>query len=131
MEEIWRDVEGFEGYYQVSNLGRVKSLERTIYKVIPEKILSVPLDAYGYPVVCLRAEDRKQRNFTVHRLVAKTFISNPNNYKCVNHLNENKADNHINNLEWCTYKENNNHGTRNTRIGNSLKVTNQIKRRRI
>ena len=129
MIEEWKDIEGYEGLYQVSNLGRVKSLERTRTIRIPEKILSLSsIDAYGYNVVCL-SKDGVQKRLTIHRLVGSAFIPNPNNYPCINHSDEIKTNNKSNNLEWCSYEENNNHGTRNNRISNTLKVTNQRKRR--
>ena len=129
MIEEWKDIEGYERLYQVSNLGRVKSLERTRTIRIPEKILSLSsIDAYGYNVVCL-SKDGVQKSLTIHRLVGSAFIPNPNNYPCINHSDEIKTNNKSNNLEWCSYEENNNHGTRNNRISNTLKVTNQRKRR--
>ena len=119
-KEIWKDVIGYEGLYQVSNLGRVKSLpvHRKVgwaNYVSKEKILKQCKNKYGYLSVCLHRGDT-QRVVKVHRLVALAFIENPNNYRCINHKNEDKSNNHVHNLEWCTYSYNNNYGTRNERV---------------
>ena len=108
--EIWKDIKGYEGFYQVSTLGRVKSLSRKIWngsgwKTSKEFIMSAPVDRVGYPVVALQDKPRK-RYARVHRLVAETFIPNPNNYRVVNHLDLNKTNNNVTNLEWCTHKHN-------------------------
>ena len=97
--------------YSVSKDGRVYSHKSNRY-------LSPKIDKYGYKVVSL-SKKGKPKHFTIHRLVAITFIPNPNNYPCVNHINENKTDNRVGNLEWCTVKQNDNHGTRNIRIAKS------------
>lgn len=109
MQEIWRDIQGYEGLYQVSNLGRVKSLKRKTInnRCFKERILKTGLETVGYYSVVLCKE--KQKTKTIHRLVAETFIPNPNNYPCVNHKNGIKTDNRIENLEWCTYRENTKH----------------------
>ena len=112
MEE-WKDIEEYEGMYQISNLGRVKSLSR---KYSPkEYILKQKTQANGYLSVTLFKNGIGQ-TLTVHRLVAKAFIPNPNNLSQVNHLDENKTKNIVDNLKWCSPKENCNFGTRNTRI---------------
>ena len=108
--EIWKDIKGYEGFYQVSTLGRVKSLSRKIWngsgwKTSKEFIMSAPIDSVGYPVVALQAKPRK-RYVRVHRLVAETFIPNPENYRVVNHLDLDKTNNNVTNLEWCTHKHN-------------------------
>lgn len=100
INEIWKDIEGYESVYQVSNLGRVKSLQ---FK--KEKILKKRVHPNGYELVNL-----KNKTFRVHTLVAKTFILNPNNYKEINHKDENKQNNCVDNLEWCTRKYNCNYG---------------------
>lgn len=108
--EEWKDIEGYEGIYQVSNYGRVKSLPRKLWNgyyffVSKEKILKTWLSS-GYPTVCLHSEDKTIKYIRVHRLVAKAFIPNPNNYRVVNHLDGGRTNNHVNNLEWCTHKHN-------------------------
>ena len=108
MEE-WREVKGYEGLYEVSNLGRVKSLmdcngqARTL-------VLKVQKHRCGYQLVFL-CKDGKMKGFVVHRLVATTFIPNPDGLPCVNHIDEDKTNNRADNLEWCTAKYNINYGT--------------------
>ena len=106
MEEIWKDKKDYEGHYQVSNCGRVKSI-----KFGKERILKPVPNSFGYLFVNL-CKDGKVKAFTVHRLVAEAFIDNPNNYKEVNHKDENKTNNIVTNLEWCDRKYNCNYGTR-------------------
>ena len=118
MNEEWRDIEGYEGLYQVSNLGRVRSLNCRGHKGCMG-ILTPRLDGKGYEMVALYKEG-KARNIKVHRLVAQAFIPNPNNYPQVNHKDENKTNNDVKNLEWCTNEYNHNYGTRNERVGKSL-----------
>ena len=116
MEE-WRDIKGYEGLYQVSNLGRVKSLGNSKSK--KEKILK-PYSNIGYFHVILSKEGI-HKNCRVHRLVAEAFIPNLNNYKEVNHKDEDKENNSSYNLEWCDRKYNNNYGTRTQRFSESMK----------
>ena len=117
MEE-WKDIAGYEGKYQVSNWGRIKSLN---YKRSgKERILKLYNDKYGYKVINLH-KNGKPKLYKIHRLVAITFIPNPNNYPVVNHKDENKANNYVDNLEWCTQKYNINYGTAQERISKSLK----------
>ena len=113
MEEKWRDIRGYEGLYQVSNLGRVRSL-RDNHGKCREKILKACNYSHGYKYVNLYSEGVLKK-FLIHRLVAETFIDNPNNYSQVNHRDENKSNNKLENLEWCTVKYNSNYGTRNIR----------------
>ena len=124
--EIWKDIAEYEGLYQVSNKGRVKSLERKVwnsgnqsYQTIKEKILKPCKNSDGYLLLNLY-KDGQRRPYFIHRLVADTFIPNPNEYKEVNHIDENKENNNVSNLEWVTRKENINHGTRNERIAKTL-----------
>lgn len=102
--EIWLPVVGYEGLYAVSNMGRVKSLGNN--KLRKEKILSQILNNNnGYLQLTLYKEGKMQ-TFLVHRLVATAFLENPNGYRCVNHKNEIKTDNRVENLEWCDDKYN-------------------------
>lgn len=111
MEEIWKDIKEYEGRYQISNFGRVKSL---IYH--KEKIMNIynfrrdGEKGNGYLKVRL-SKNKIVRNYYIHRLVAQTFLDNPNNYKYINHKDENKQNNNVYNLEWCTQKYNVNYGT--------------------
>ena len=115
IKEIWKDVKDYEGLYQVSNLGRVKSLERKSWNgykwfIKKERILKPrPLKA-GYLKVSL-SKDGIVKDFLIHRLVAIAFIPNPNNLPEVNHKDENKGNNRYYNLEWCDGKYNINYGT--------------------
>ena len=111
--EQWLPIEGYEDLYQVSNLGRVKSLNYR--KSNQEKILKQDTNKKGYQQVQLY-KDRKPKTFRVHRLVANAFIPNPNNLPQVNHKDEVKANNHVSNLEWCTVEYNINYGTRNEKV---------------
>lgn len=118
MEEIWKDVKGYEGLYQVSNYGRIKSLNYNNWK--REEILKNKLHRDGYLKVTLGGKD-KLKYCLVHRIVAEAFIPNPNNYPQVNHKDENKQNNNVNNLEWCTAKYNSNYGTHNERVSKKQK----------
>ena len=109
MPEIWRDVVGYEGLYEVSNWGRVKSLPRN-GTVKYARILKPYVDKDGYHRQML-SKNGKHTNYPIHRLVAEAFIPNPHNYPCVNHKDENKLNNNVNNLEWCSAKYNSNYGT--------------------
>ena len=113
MEEIWKDIKGYEGKYQVSSLGNIKSLERirkgksgsNVY--VPEKLLKCKNDKDGYKecALCIGTH-KKAKYYKVHRLVAEAFLPNPNNYPIINHRNEIKSDNRVENLEWCTNEYN-------------------------
>lgn len=114
MEE-WRDIKGYEGEYQVSNLGNVRSLTKKVktkngfYATKTGKILAKTQKKKGYLCVSLSSKG-KSSCIEIQRLVAIAFIPNPNNYPCVNHKDENKENNSAENLEWCTYKYNNEYG---------------------
>ena len=121
MEEVWKDIKGYEGLYQVSNLGNIKRLERImenrgtysgLYK-IKESILKPRenKDRNGYYEISLR-KDGTEKRFKVHRLVAYAFIDNPYNKPEVNHIDGNKSNNCAYNLEWMTSKENKEHAWR-------------------
>lgn len=118
-EEIWKDIEGFEGLYQVSNMGRIKSLGNGKSGNSKERILKLRKNTYGYLQVVL-SKDGKSKNYLVHRLVAEVFLDNPEGYNEVNHINEDKSDNRADNLEFCSGSYNCNYGTRNKRIAEKL-----------
>lgn len=111
--EIWKDIQGYEGLYQVSNLGRVKSLGRFIESRLKgvdkvwkaERILKTCKRTNGYIGVGLR-KNGKGKNFNIHRLVAIAFIPNPDNLPQIDHINADKTNNNVNNLRWVTAKEN-------------------------
>ena len=117
--EEWRPVVGYEGLYEVSNTGRVRSLDRYVrsksksYRLQKGSILS-PSTSNGYLYVILQAS-QVTRKFRIHRLVAQAFLPNPDNLPQVNHKDEDKLNNRVDNLEWCTVKYNNNYGTRTIR----------------
>lgn len=118
--EIWKDIEGYEGYYQVSNLGRVKSLPRGKqwpYRQTHNNIRKQHIKN-GYLQVNL-SKGNKVKWIGVHRLVAMAFIPNPNNYPQVNHIDECRTNNVVTNLEWCTQSQNNMHGTARQRQNES------------
>ena len=111
MEEIWRDIAGFEGIYQVSNLGRIKSFQGWKRASCPKEfILKSTLANNGYCQVTLY-KDTKRKKYLVHRLVAEAFIPNPDGLPHINHKDENPENNKADNLEWCTPLYNNKYGT--------------------
>ena len=125
MKEIWKDIRNYDGLYQVSNTGKIKSLN---YRHTGrEKMLKLSVNNKGYLYVILYKNGVK-KFYRINRLVAEAFISNPNNYPCVNHKDENKTNNFVcinedgtvdfkkSNLEWCDQKYNNNYGTRLERV---------------
>lgn len=99
MEEIWKPINGFEGKYEVSTFGRVKSIGT--YNTCKRGILSPMIDTSGYEHVGLYLNG-KAKDKSIHRLVAETFIPNPNELRYINHIDENKRNNNVSNLEWCT-----------------------------
>ena len=133
MKEVWKDIKGYEGLYKISNYGRIKSLERIIptkinnndFKLKREKILSPSKSKNGYLRICLFKNGNK-KTYSIHRLVAQAFIPNPNNLPEVNHKDESKENNRVDNLEWCNNIYNQNYGTRKERISkNKSKKVNQ------
>lgn len=131
MTEIWKDIAGYEGLYQVSNLGRVKSCQKVVKhpkggeKTLKEKFRVLAKDLYGYEVVDLYKEG-KGKMYKVHRLVAQMFLDNYYNKPQVNHINGIKTDNCVSNLEWSTNSENMKHahstGLKKTTIVNEKSV---------
>jgi len=124
--EIWKPVKDYEGIYEVSSLGRVRSLDRILpnytskgisgTKIIKGRVLkSHKSTTSNYYYVHLRGNGAS-KEVSVHRLVAKAFVPNPNNLPQVNHIDENPANNRFGNLEWCTAKYNINYGTRSKRV---------------
>ncbi|MBO7079503.1 MAG: HNH endonuclease [Bacilli bacterium] len=116
-KEIWKDIKDYEGLYQVSNFGRVKSLEKKVWNryefiVRKERILKTKNNSKEYCIVKLY-KDNKHYNKKIHRLVAEAFIPNPNDLPQINHIDGNKNNNNANNLEWCTNKENQIHAWNN------------------
>lgn len=111
MKEIWKDIEGYIGLYQISNYGRIKSLSRVrkgnkgAPVIVPEKILKQSKTKDGYLHASLNKNGNNKKN-KVHRLVSKAFIPNPENKPCIDHINGDKTDNRVENLRWCTHKEN-------------------------
>lgn len=111
-KEIWKPVKDYEGIYEISNSGRLKSLQRDVHRrgygtlVIPERILTLVDDGRGYYFRVLSKQGSKRKNARIHRLVAEAFIPNPYNKPCIDHINGITTDNHVDNLRWCTYKEN-------------------------
>ena len=115
--EVWKDIPDYEGLYQVSNLGRIKSLN--FNKTGKEKIMK-PRTGNRYYMIALW-KNGIRKDYLLHRIVAETFIPNPENKPFINHKDENCFNNSINNLMWCTHKENMNWGTRNERISKANK----------
>lgn len=109
MQEIWKDVKGYEGLYQVSNLGRVKSIQYFNHKnnkaYTRNRLLKPIINEKGYARVDL-FKNKKSKRVRIHRLVAETFIPNMYNLPEINHIDGNKQNNCIDNLEWCTHKHN-------------------------
>ena len=111
--EEWRDIEDYVGLYQVSNFGRVRSLGIRNKNANNEriKLLKLSIVGIGYNMITLCNGKLKRK--LVHRLVAQAFIPNPNNYPIINHIDGNKLNNHVSNLEWCTQKQNVQHSFKN------------------
>lgn len=117
-KQIWKDIPGYEGKYQVSNTGKVRSLNYN--NTGKTEVLKPCISNMGYKLINLW-KNGKGKNYLIHRLVALAFIPNPNNYPMINHKDENPKNNAVWNLEWCTPQYNINYGTRNERASNSMK----------
>lgn len=122
MKEIWKDITGYEGLYQVSNLGNVKSVDRFCIDGRKRRgqIMKQVIKKEGYLTVGLR-KGKGQKIYFVHRLVAEAFIPNTDNKPCVDHINTNKTDNRVCNLRWSTYKENCNNSQTLKHLSESVK----------
>lgn len=123
--EVWKDIKGYENLYQVSNFGNVRSLDKSIVRKNGEKLtvhgkVLKPMISKGYYYVRLN-NCGVWKDEQVHRLVAGAFISNPNNLPEVNHIDEDKTNNYIDNLEWCSRKYNINYGSRSEKFSKSMK----------
>lgn len=124
-KEIWRDIVGYEGKYQVSNCGRVRSVKRTVwdnrgyYKTVPEKILKVGITSRGYAEVQLW-KDGIKKYYLVHRLVGQAFLPNPEKLPQVNHKDENKQNNNVDNLEFCSVSYNNTYNGKAKKAGKKI-----------
>lgn len=121
--EIWKPIRGYVGLYEVSNFGRVRSVNRIIVrsdgkiKRFRGMLLKFSKINSGYLTVTL-SKDGKEKQYLIHRLVAETFIPNPKHLSQVNHKDENKLNNRLSNLEWCTERYNTNYGTAMERSAN-------------
>jgi hypothetical protein len=130
--EIWKDVVGYEGYYQVSNLGRVKSLDRVVTDKMGVKrnhkgfVKKLTHGNHGYMTVGL-CRNGKNTQCLVHRLVAEAFIPNKEKLPFINHKDEVRDNNHVENLEWCTQEYNNRYGTAPDRVKNKIRELGQMK----
>lgn len=129
--EIWKDITGYEGLYQVSNLGRVKSLDRHrkgkrgAMTFVKGRILSLTKGKHGYIQASLH-KDNKQYAPLVHRLVGAAFIPNERNLSCIDHIDSNRANNCVENLRWCTTKENMNFDMVRKNISTSRKPVKNV-----
>ena len=118
-EEIWKDIPEYEGLYQISNFGNVRTLMYHGFKRKNPRLLKPQKNSRGYLQVSL-CKDNSIIKVFVHRLVAQSFIKNPNNYTIINHKDENPSNNKVDNLEWCDYKYNSNYGTFKERMHNTF-----------
>lgn len=112
-QEIWKDIPGYEGLYRVSSIGNVQSVPSTTKnsrggRKRTGEVMRQAMMPNGYPSISLN-KDGRAKSYRVHRLVALAFHPNPENKPCINHKNCNRSDNRVENLEWCTWSENNSH----------------------
>lgn len=125
-DEIWKDIKGLESKYQVSNKGNVRSLDMITNngkQLRKGRIRKLSMNKYGYKCVSVIVNG-KLKSLSVHRLVALAFIENPYNFPLINHKDENRANNCVDNLEWCDFKYNSNYGNRNKKLSESIKKLN-------
>lgn len=113
MIEIWRDIKGYENEYQISTIGRLKSIKSNL-------IMKPMVATNGYLIACLW-QNNKQHKITIHRLVADAFLPNPHGLPEINHIDEDKMNNNVENLEWCSHKYNMNYGEIKKKISESKK----------
>ena len=134
MDEIWRDIKNTDGKYQISNFGRVRRIEYHYidtyksgrYRYKPTQLIATPVcKGNGYCMFDVHINKKRKRLY-VHREVAKVFIPNPDNLPCVNHIDENKLNNTVSNLEWCDYYYNNSYGTSRQRSVQTRRDNNTI-----
>lgn len=114
--EVWKDIAGFEGFYQVSNYGRVRSLTRTqptpnryggiTMRTVQGAILTPTDNGHGYKIIGLTVVGKRRKNYYVHRLVAEAFVPKKGDCDIINHLDHDRSNNRSENLEWCTQLEN-------------------------
>lgn len=128
MDEIWKPIDGYEGKYEVSNMGRIKSLPREAWNghgimVLRERILRPGINSKGYESVNLYIKNKRE-NVLIHQVVAKTFIPNPEGKPCVDHINTIRRDNRVENLRWCTQKENCNNYVTKIKLSHSIRGEN-------
>lgn len=122
--EIWKKIDNCDNY-EISSLGRVRSIDSTVIRsngrpmTVVGKILSTHKSVKGYVNISLYDNNKKHHRYQVHRLVANAFIPNPDNLPQVNHKDEDKENNNVDNLEWCTLNYNINYGNRKARLSNS------------
>ena len=125
IEEIWKPVVGYEGLYEVSSYGRVRSLDKYVkykskgYRLHRGRILTGSISRCGY-IMCHIRVNEVSKYYLVHRLVAEAFIPNLDNLSCINHKDEDKTNNCVENLEWCSHRYNNTYGTRKERFRNTM-----------
>lgn len=112
--EIWKDVPNYEGYYEASTHGRIRNK-------ITNKLLKPIIQKNGY-AHCSLYKNKKCKQLRWHRVIATTFLANPDNKESVNHIDECKTNNRVSNLEWCTHKENNNHGNHIENVARARRI---------
>ena len=133
MDEVWKNIVGMEGKYIVSNLGNVRRLHHEtkmkckhggyMYYSVTERDVNIVIGRANYKTVSI-----KKKTYYVHRLVAKAFIPNPNNKPCINHIDCNRTNNNVENLEWCTMSENSKHAAKLGRLSftNNILTPNEV-----